>query len=165
MGLFDIVGETLFGSTGAPQNYFNKGLGVNYDRFLGRQLGTDPIDDPNLAHYLDSVMGGIDQQFDAEKAKFASTRKSPDAGDSVKFGRDLAVARSEAKQRAGTQLLLGLQAQRGKGVFEWISGKQDAAMDIQEFMESQRQANVGFVFDLAKTATGGNAMFDVFNPK
>lgn len=158
MGVFDSVGETLFGGAErAPNLFLSSGLGGATSSLLTKRVRTDPLEDPRLLRFLDATMAQIDREFEATIKSFESTRKKRSAGDVLKFRRDLAIAKSEARERASTNLILGLDQARFEGVFQFLSGAQGAETAGAALLEQGRQANVASTMKLGQTfLTAGN---------
>lgn len=157
-GVGAVVGGFLGGGDSeAPPNLFlTHPLGKKLGRYLEQQLGADLLNDPRLTRYVDAVLSNIRRQFRAIEQRTLDESSRSNRGDALALRRDLAIAESEARQEALTNLFIAFDQNKTAGVFEYLSGGQAAENARASFDLNQDQYNLDLL-KLGATAYGAFA--------
>ena len=133
-GVVEQVRKNLFGSTDIPQSVFGGAGAQGLFDFFEQGFKTRTLDDPRLVRFLDRANREIDRTLKSAQQNFErglgpNQRAS---GDAAAFERDLAIAGSEGKSAAMTdifEIFENLRLENAKGALAFLTAESGEGLD------------------------------------
>jgi len=146
-GVIQKFREGLFGRDSQPRSVFDEGLGQDLAGFFRSRFDTPTLEDPRLVQFLDKANREIDRTLKGAQQTFdrglgPNQRRS---GDAAAFQRDLAIAGSEGKSAAFTDIVKIFEEMKLEGAA--------GALALLTATSEERERNKRFGLD-QRVATG-----------
>lgn len=146
MGLFDSIGDALFGKDKKPASVFAGAGGQSLFDFYQQGFETSALEDPRLVTFLDKATRKIDQTFRAAQSTFERSLTERGSGDAAAFQRDLNIAKSEQRSAALTDILAifeQLRLENASGALRFLVAESGENQAIADFGQRGRLGNIG----------------------